>query len=150
QAIGRTASRAELERLLREPAPEKGTDFHHVLAEFAQKVAPFGFRVNHPRFFAFIPSAPTFVSVLGDLLCAGTNFFAGVWLEASGPTQVELVVLDWFREFLGMPPGTMGVLTGGGSEANLTALVAARERLAEEERGRAVLYVAEQRHWSVD
>ena len=36
QAIGRTASRAELERLLREPAPEKGTDFHQVLAEFVQ------------------------------------------------------------------------------------------------------------------
>ena len=63
---------------------------------------------------------------------------------------MELVVLDWFREFLGMPPGTMGILTGGGSEANLTALVAAREPLSEEERGRAVLYVAEQRHWSVD
>ena len=58
-----------------------------------------------------MPGAPTFLSVLGDLLCAGTNFFAGVWLEASGPTQVELVVLDWFRELLGMPPGTMGILT---------------------------------------
>ncbi|HVS37350.1 MAG TPA: pyridoxal-dependent decarboxylase [Gemmataceae bacterium] len=139
-----------MERLLREPPPETGRDFAAVLAEFAAKVAPFACRVNHPRFLAFIPGAPTFLSVLGDLLCAGTNFFAGVWLEASGPAQVELVVLDWFREFLAMPPGTMGVLTGGGSEANLTALVAAREPLSEEERSRAVLYVAEQRHWSVD
>src|SRR5262249_44853093 len=86
----------------------------------------------------------------GDFLCAGTNFFGGVWLEASGPSQVELVVLDWFRDFLGLPRETSGVLTSGGSEATLTALVVARERLADADRPRAVLYVAEQRHWSVD
>jgi glutamate/tyrosine decarboxylase-like PLP-dependent enzyme len=139
-----------MERLLREPPPEYGRPFAEVLAAFADKVAAYACRVNHPRFLAFIPGAPTFVSVLGDLLCAGTNFFAGVWLEAAGPAQVELVVLDWFREWLGMPPGAGGVLTGGGSEANLTALVAARERLPEAERGLAVLYVSEQRHWSID
>jgi aromatic-L-amino-acid/L-tryptophan decarboxylase len=139
-----------MERLLREPPPEAGRDFAAVLAEFADKVAPHAVRVNHPRFLAFVPGAPTFLSVLGDLLCAGTNFFAGVWLEAAGPAQVELIVLDWFREFLDMPASTMGILTSGGSEANLTALVAARELLSDEERSRAVLYVAEQRHWSID
>ena len=43
-----------------------------------------------------------------------------------------------------------GILTAGGSEANLTALVAARERLDYTDRQRAILYVAQQRHWSVD
>jgi aromatic-L-amino-acid/L-tryptophan decarboxylase len=150
QRVSRFGPRSEMERLLREPPPEAGRDFAAVLAEFADKIAPFASRTNHPRFLAFVPSAPTFLSVLGELLCAGTNFFAGVWVEASGPSQVELVVLDWFREFLGMPSGTMGVLTSGGSEANLTALVAARETLAVAERPKAILYVAEQRHWSID
>ncbi len=139
-----------MENLLREPPPETGRDFAAVLTEFAEKVAPFAMRTNHPRFLAFIPSAPTFLSVLGELLCAGTNFFGGLWAEASAPSEVELVVLDWFREFVGMPAGTAGLLTSGGSEANLTALVAARESLSAEERLRAVLYVAEQRHWSID
>ena len=150
QPIGRTASRAEMEALLRRPPPEAGRDFAAVLAEFEQKVSAFAFRTNHPRFLAFVPSAPSLLSVLGEWLCAGTNFFAGVWLEAPGPAQVELLVLDWFKEFLGCPPATSGVLTGGGSEATLTALVVAREGLPYEERGRAVLYVTEQRHWSVD
>ena len=150
QPAGRSASRSEMERLLREPPPETGRDFAAVFAEFVANVAPFAMRTNHPRFLAFVPAAPTFLSVLGDLLCAGTNFFAGIWLEASGPSEVELVVLDWFRDFLGMPSGTMGILTSGGSEAKLTALVAAREGLSVEERSRAVLYIAEQRHWSVD
>jgi glutamate/tyrosine decarboxylase-like PLP-dependent enzyme len=136
--------------LLREPPPEKGQDFADVLKEFEAKVAANAFRTNHPRFWAFIPGAPTFLSVLGDLLCGGTNFFCGVWLEASGPSMVELVVLDWIKEFLGCPQETRGIFTSGGSEANLTALVTARERLSYEDRGRAVLYLTEQRHWSVD
>ncbi len=113
-------------------------------------IAPRTVRVNHPRFFAFIPGAPNFLSVLGDWLCSSANFFTGVWLEASGPSQVELVVLDWLKGFLGCPPETSGLLTSGGSEATLTALVVARDRLPFADRGRAVLYAAEQRHWSVD
>jgi glutamate/tyrosine decarboxylase-like PLP-dependent enzyme len=135
---------------LREPPPESPSLFASVLEEFAANVAPFAVRVNHPRFLAFVPGAPTFVSVLGDFLCSGTNFFTGVWLEAAGPAMVELVVLDWFREWLGLPPGTEGVLTGGGSEANLLALVTARERLPEKARRRSVLYLSEHRHWSID
>jgi glutamate/tyrosine decarboxylase-like PLP-dependent enzyme len=150
QSIGRTGTRSELEAMLREPPPETGEAFERVFAEFQHKIAPFAFRVNHPRFFAFVPSAPTYLSVLGDMLCAGTNFFAGVWLEAAGPAQVELVVLDWFKHFLGFPDAARGILTGGGSEANLTALVVARERLPFADRPRAVLYVTQDRHWSID
>src|SRR5262249_10775698 len=150
QQTGQTASRAEMEKLLREPPPESGRDFADVLADFQDKVAAKAFRPNHPRFFAFIPSAPTYLSILGELLCAGTNFFQGVWLEAPGPSAVELLVLDWFKEFLGYPQEARGLLTSGGSEANLTALVVAREPLSLADRERAVLYVTQQRHWSVD
>ncbi|HEV3146250.1 MAG TPA: pyridoxal-dependent decarboxylase, partial [Gemmataceae bacterium] len=150
QIIGQTASRKQMEELLREPAPEQGQPFEAVLAEFQDKIEANAFKTNHPRFLAFIPSAPNFLSVLGELLTAGTNFFCGVWLEAAGPSQVELIVLDWFRDLLELPAGTRGLLTSGGSEANLTALVVARESLKNIDRPRAILYVTEQRHWSVD
>jgi aromatic-L-amino-acid decarboxylase len=150
QPVGRCATRPELEALLAEPAPEEGSDFHEILRQFADKVSPHAFRTNHPRFFAFIPGVPSLLSILGDMLCSGTNFFAGVWLEAAGPAQVELTVLDWFRSFLGMPPSTAGLLTSGGSEANLTALVVARDTLPVEDRPRAVLYLTAQRHHSID
>ncbi len=139
-----------MEARLRQPPPERGSDLADVLAEFDANVAPFAVRTNHPRFLAFIPGAPTVPAMLGDWLCAGANFFCGVWLEAAGPTEVELLVLDWFKQFLGYPPAAHGILTGGGSEANLTALVVARERLTYEERNRAVLYMTEHRHWSAD
>src|SRR5947209_6530355 len=54
QPIGLTASRAEMEALLREPPPETGREFGQVLTEFEQHVAAYAFRVNHPRFLAFV------------------------------------------------------------------------------------------------
>ena len=76
-----------MEALLGGPAPEQGRGFAEVLQEFADEVMPNAFKTNHPRFLAFIPGAPNFPSILGELLCAGTNFFAGVWLEAAAPSQ---------------------------------------------------------------
>src|SRR5262249_58219325 len=70
--------------------------------------------------------------------------------EAPAAPTVELIVRDWFKASPGSPAEASGILTGGGSEANLTALLVARERLSFEDRGRAVLYLTEQRHWSVD
>ncbi len=150
QEVGQGGTRPALEALLREPLPETGQGFAQALADFRDKVIPHAYRTNHPRFLAFVPAAPSYYSFLGDMLCAGTNFFAGIWHEAAGPAQVELIVLDWFKEIIGYPAAAHGILTGGGSEANLTALVTAREVLAESSRQRAVLYVSQQRHWSID
>ena len=52
------ATRARLEPLLREPAPESGQDPLAVLERAVADVLPYAARVDHPRFFAFVPSAP--------------------------------------------------------------------------------------------
>jgi glutamate/tyrosine decarboxylase-like PLP-dependent enzyme len=150
QPIGATKTPSELSYCLASTPSETGRPFTDILADFRAHIAPNAFRVNHPRFLAFVPGAPSFPSVLGDWLSAAANFFCGVWLEASAPAHIETIVLDWFRQWLGMPATTRGVLTTGGSEANLLALVVARERLSFADRDRAHLYVAEQRHWSID
>ena len=91
-----------------------------------------------------------FAAVLGDWLCAGHNFFAGVWLEASACARSNSSSSTGSATCSACPPATGGVLTSGGSEANLTALVVARDRLPSADRGRAVLYAGRQRHWSID
>lgn len=148
--LGQELTREETERLLREPMPEEPSDFHQVFDEYACKVAPNAVQLDHPRFFAFIPSAPSFVSMLADALVAGTNVFAGTWLESSGPSQVELIVIDWFKEMLGLPVGAGGLLVSGGSVANLTALAVARHALLNDETNEAVVYLSDQTHASVD
>jgi glutamate/tyrosine decarboxylase-like PLP-dependent enzyme len=143
----RGASRRELEPRLGEPCPEHGRDPDEVLRRAVEDILPVAGRIDHPRFFAFVPSSPTWPSVLGDLLATGFNIFQGTWLGSSAPSQVELIVLDWFREWLEMPAGAGGIFTSGGSAANLLAVVAARETAGWPER--PVLYLGEQTHSSM-
>ena len=146
--LGRTATDA----LLALPAPRTGSDFETLLATLQRDVFAYHAREPHPGFMAYVPSCPTFPAVLGDWLATGFNFFAGVWPVASGPNGLEVAVLDWFRAWLGMPAGSGGLLTSGGSGANLTAIVAARhaavgddgQRLA-----RLTMYTSDQAHSSV-
>ncbi len=142
------ATRAELEGRFGEACPEEPGDADAVLARAIDEILPLAGRIDHPRFFAFVPSSPTWISILGDLLATGYNTFQGTWLESAGPSQIELVVLDWFRSWLAMPEGTGGLLTSGGSAANLCAVVAAREAARHPEQ--PVIYFSDQSHSSVE
>jgi glutamate/tyrosine decarboxylase-like PLP-dependent enzyme len=142
------ATRKELEPILWRPPPEEGMDPEDVLQEVVREVLPRAGRIDHPRFFAFIPSSPTWPSVMGDMLATGFNVFAGTWLESAGPSQLELVVVDWFRSWIGLPETGGGVLTSGGSVANLVALVTAREWARSPED--PVIYMSDQGHSSLE
>lgn len=144
----RGGTREELETLFREPAPEQGMRPDDVLERALQEILPRAGRIDHPRFFAFVPSSPTWPSVLAAALSAGFNTFQGTWLESAGPSQVELVVLDWFRGWLGYPEGAGGVLTSGGSAANLDALMAARHHAGDPPD--PVVYLSDQGHSSLE
>jgi len=133
------ASRGELEAVLREPPPEEGRPHLDVLDRAVRDVLPVAGRVDHPRFFAFVPSAPTWPGVVADFLGAGFNTFQGTWLGSAGPSQLELVVTDWFREWVGYPEGAGGLFTSGGSAATLDALVAARERAGAPQRPAVIM-----------
>lgn len=141
-------SRSELEPLMAEEPPEDPSDPDAVLERALRDILPRAGRIDHPRFFAFIPSSPTWPSVLGETLATGFNIFQGTWLESAGPSQLELVVMEWFRDWLGLPGTGGGLLTSGGSAANLVALVTARE--AAGARARPVLYLSDQGHSSVE
>ena len=144
----RGATRDELEPRLSAPPSEEGRPAGEVMAQALREVLPIAGRIDHPRFFAFVPSSPTWPSILGDLLASGFNVFQGTWLESAGPSELELVVLEWFRVWLGLPPQASGLLTSGGSAANLCALVTAREAAGWPERG--ALYLGDQAHSSLE
>ena len=136
--------RQELENRLMEDPPEDGRPAAEVLERTARDILPVAARLDHPRFFGFIPSSPTWPGVLADFMAAGYNINAATWLLASGPSQLELVVIDWFRRWLGYPESAGGLLTSGGSAASVDALVAAREAAGHPER--ATVYMSDQSH----
>ena len=124
--------------------PENGRPAAEVLEQAAKAVLPFAARLDHARFFGFIPSSPTWPGVLADFMAAGYNVNACTWLVASGPSALELVVIDWLRRWLGYPDGAGGLFTSGGSAASLDAFVAAREAAGHPER--ATVYMSDQSH----
>lgn len=148
--VTQRADRETLDARLTEPIPYEGVDPTEVLSKLEQDVFSAAMPAQHPRFFAFVPGPSNFVGAMAASLCAGYNAFAGTWLEASGPAKVELMTLDWLRELIGMPEGTGGIFTSGGSMANLTALVTARHIKLGEDFEDGVIYYSSQTHSSVD
>ncbi|MBK8975550.1 MAG: aminotransferase class V-fold PLP-dependent enzyme [Planctomycetes bacterium] len=140
---------AALRELLAEPLPRQGLGLDATLDRFFDVVLPSATRVDHPRFLAYVPAPGSYAGALGAWLAAATNLFVGTWLGGASAAQLEVQVLDWLREALGLDSSwSTGVLTSGGSLANLQALAAARDRCAGP-LARKTLYASAEAHDSV-
>ena len=131
----RKGERPDLEGRLREAPPEPPAEPARLIEQLQRDVFSNMMHVDHPRFFAFVPSPGNFVGAMADALASGFNPFVGTWLAGSGPAQLELVTIDWLREICGMPESAGGLFLSGGSMANLTALAVARHGAARRKRG---------------
>jgi aromatic-L-amino-acid decarboxylase len=145
----RRATPDEMAARLGGPAPDEPQDWDEILRRLDEDVLPFMSRGDHPGFFAYVPFSGTWPGALGDLIASATNVYAGSWMEAAGPSQLELEVIGWFKDWIGYPPEAAGILVSGGSAANLTALACARETLVGSMSDDLVVYVSDQAHSSV-
>jgi glutamate/tyrosine decarboxylase-like PLP-dependent enzyme len=94
---------------------------------FADVIAPGVVSSDHPRYLAFIPTAPTEAATLFDLVVGASSIYGGSWLEGSGAVFAENQALRWIADLAGMPAVAGGAFVQGGTVGNLSALVAARE-----------------------
>ncbi len=140
----RTGAPRELRAALGGPPPWSGGDPVHALEALADVALVNMQHGEHPRNFARVPAPSSFAGILGEWLGTGFDAIAASWAGGSGPATVELVTLDWLRSLLGMPVGAEGVMTSGGSLANLTGLSAARAG-----DGPGVCYLSDQTHASI-
>lgn len=82
---------------------------------------------DSPRFFAFIPVAPTKAALLFDMIVSAASLQGISWLEAAGAVAAENQVLRWMADAAGLPESAGGTFVSGGSAANLAALTVARD-----------------------
>jgi len=148
--VVRKMDRLSLESRLREPLPERGVDVGTVIRQLQQDVFSNIMHNDHPRCFAFIPGPGNFVSVMADALASGFNVIAADWLDASGPSEVEVVTVDWLRQLCALPESAGGLFVSGGSMANLISLRTARHVMLREKTAGAVVYCSDQTHSSVE
>jgi L-2,4-diaminobutyrate decarboxylase len=112
----------------------EGLGGDEALRRWVDVLAPATMSVDHPRYLAFIPGAPTEVSTLFDLLVGVQSIYGGSWLESSGAVYAENQALRWISDLAGLPAAAGGCFVPGGTTGNLSALVAARHA-AREARG---------------
>lgn len=115
-------------------APAAGEAFDQILEDVQQKILPGITHWQSPNYFAYFPANSSPASVLGELLSAGLGVQGMLWATSPACTELEIRVLDWLVEMLGLPQHFLSTATGGGviqdsaSSANLCAVIAGRER----------------------
>ena len=119
-------SEAELFSIVGNTITEAGLGGSETLQLFTQTLAPACISTDHPRYLAFIPSAPTELANLFDLVVGASALYGGSWLEGAGAVFAENQTLRWLSDLAGLPETAGGVFVQGGTIGNLSALVAAR------------------------
>jgi aromatic-L-amino-acid decarboxylase len=135
---------------MREAAPEGGSAFDAILDPLFDEWIPRSFTTPSPGYLAYIPGGGLYPAAVADFISAATNRYTGVWLASPALVQLEANVLEWFRDWMGFPPSTRGLLTTGGSMAAFNAVLCARERHLGRDVRPGVLYTTTHVHHSVE
>ena len=98
-----------------------------VLGIYEKYLADTNLSADSPRFFDFIPAAPTKASLLIDMVVSAASLQGCSWLEAAGAVMAENQALRTMADIAGMPESAGGTFVSGGSAGNLSALVVARD-----------------------
>ena len=104
--------------------PSDGAGLDAVLADLAEVVIPNGSRVGEPGWSGFVTTGPTTAGFAALLAAAGAG---GQRYMVQAFNSLERIGLQWLAELCRIPEGMQGVLSSGGSTANLVALGAARQ-----------------------
>jgi len=117
----------ELKALVGETITPTGIGGEKAFELFRDVLVKASVSIDHPRHLAFVPASPTRAAVMFDLVTSAASVHGAFWLEGAGLIFAEMQAMEWLVSLTGMPKGAFGVFTSGGTEANLSAMVAARE-----------------------
>ncbi len=135
----------EIRARLPDAPPEHGEPFEAMLRDLDEVIVPGLTHWNHPRFFAWFSNTGSEPGILAELLVAALNVNAFTWLSSPAATELEVTVMDWLAQLLGLPRGWHGHIEDTASTATIAALAAARTR-----RPGGVVYASEQANFSVE
>ncbi len=134
------------------PLSEEGTDSEEIFSFIEKYIISPGLNSASGRNFGYIPGSNLFASAIGDYMAAVTNRYASVYSLSPGPALLEDRLIKWMAELVGYHTGAGGYLSSGGSIANMTAVVAARDHagLTGKDYPRAVAYLTKHSHHCID
>ena len=136
--LGIPKSEKELKALAGDTVTPKGIGGENAFKLFRDVLMKASVAIDHPRHLAFVPASPTRAAVMFDLVTSAASVHGAFWLEGAGCIFAENEAMRWLVSLTGLPAGAFGVFTTGGTSANLSALVTAREKWREERPERKV------------
>lgn len=125
--LGTPKKEEELYELIGETITPEGIGGEVALKMFRDILVKATVPVDHPRHLAFVPAAPTRAAIMFDLVTSASSIHGAYWMEGAGGIFCENQAMKWLVSLTGLPEGAFGVFTSGGTVANLSAMVAARE-----------------------
>lgn len=139
-------------KLYDSPIQGEGTSIDELLSILKANVDTPGLNPASGGHLGYIPGGGIYYSALGDYLADVTNRYAGVFFASPGAVRMENMLTGWMADIIGYPRTSGGNLTSGGSIANLTGIVSARDAfgIKGKELEKTVVYMTEQVHHSVD
>ncbi len=126
-SLGDIKKEEELFDLVGETITPKGIGGERAFQLFRDVLVKSTVPIDHPRHLAFVPASPTRAAVMFDLVTSASSVHGAYWMEGAGGIFCENQAMKWLISLTGMPDGAFGVFTSGGTAANLSAMVTARE-----------------------
>src|SRR5881275_1047252 len=111
-------------------APEEGEPFEEILSDVDRLIVPGMVHWSHPMFLGYFGWTSTAPGILGEIISAPLNVNAMTWRTCPAATELETVVIDWLRQWVGLPDEFGGVVYDTASVGIMHALAAAREEAA--------------------
>ena len=161
--VASDAAPGDVRAALPEHPPSEPEPWSALMDDLDRVILPGLTHWQHPSFFAYFPANTSYPSILADLLTAGLGVQGMSWATSPACTEVEVLMLDWMQELLGLPDRFRstsehggGVIQGSASEATLVAILSARWRATEGavnttgDTTRLVAYATSEAHSSVE
>ena len=111
-------------------APEEGESFEKILTDVDHIIVPGMVHWSHPMFLGYFGWTSTAPGILGEILSAPLNVNAMTWRTCPAATELETVVVDWLRQWVGLSDEFEGVIYDTASVGIMHALAVAREEAA--------------------
>jgi aromatic-L-amino-acid/L-tryptophan decarboxylase len=111
-------------------APNEGEPFEEILSDVDHIIVPGMVHWSHPMFLGYFGWTTTAPGLLGEILTAPLNVNAMTWRTCPAVTELETVVIDWLRQWVGLSDEFEGVIYDTASVGIMHALAVAREEAA--------------------
>ena len=130
-------------QFLEQPVPQESASPEDIYDEFKKFILPYPTGNIHPRFWGWVMGNGSAFAMLADMLASGMNINQGGGNQVGG--RVEKQVINWFKEIFSFPQEASGIITSGGSMANLVCLNVARYAKAKFDLRKKGIYGSEKR-----